>query len=80
MAAHRSLRRCSIKVCTSGLKVRTVPTIVAVPGTTLIAPRSPDWMAHRLTTALSSALTLRETMLCTAVMMCAATKIGSTVR
>ena len=36
-------------------------------------------MAHRLITALSMGRTLRETMLCAAVMMCAATSTGSTV-
>ena len=65
--------------CTSGLKVRTVPTSVALPGITLNAPMSPACMAHRLMTALSMARTLRETMLCTAVMMWADTSTGSTV-
>jgi hypothetical protein len=59
--------------------VRTVPTSVAVPGNTLMAPRSPACIAHRLTTALSMGRTLRDTMLCAAVMMCAATSTGSTV-
>jgi hypothetical protein len=80
MALHISCRRRSTSSCTSGLKVRTVPTMVALPGTTLIAPRSPACTAHRLTTALSIGLTLRDTMLCTAVMMCAATSTGSIVR
>ena len=51
----------------------------ALPGTTLKAPGSPACIEHRLITAWSSARTLRETMLCTAVMMCAATSTGSTV-
>ena len=79
-ALHSSLRRRSTMSCTSGLKVRTVPTSVALPGTTLKAPRSPACMAQMLITALSIGLTLRETMLCTAVMMCADTSTGSTVR
>ncbi len=66
--------------CTCGLKVRTVPTSMALPGITLKAPMSPACMAHRLITALSSGLTLRDTMLCTAVMMCPATSTGSIVR
>src|SRR5674476_30569 len=48
-------------------------------GITLMAPSSPARMAHRLITALSIGLTLRDTMLCTAVMMCAATSTGSIV-
>ncbi len=60
--------------------MRTVPTSVALPGTTLIAPRSPACTAQMLTTAASIGRTLRDTMLCTAVMMCADTTTGSTVR
>ncbi|MNT75291.1 hypothetical protein D3C72_2141730 [compost metagenome] len=59
--------------------MRTVPMSVALPGVTLNAPMSPACMAHRLTTALSIARTLRETMLCSAVMMWAETSTGSTV-
>ena len=65
--------------CTAGSKVRTVPTSVALPGNTLNAPSSPARMAHRLMTALSSGRTLRATMLCTAVMMCAEASTTSTV-
>ena len=36
-ALHSSARRRSISSCTSGWKVRTVPTSVALPGITLIA-------------------------------------------
>ena len=59
--------------------MRTVPTSVAEPGNTLKAPRSPAFIAHRLMTALSIGRTLRETMLCAAVMMWAATSTTSTV-
>ena len=45
-----------------------------------MACRSPACIAHRLITALSIGRTLRDTMLCTAVMMCAATSTGSTAR
>jgi hypothetical protein len=79
-ALHSSFRRRSTMACTSGRKVRTVPTSVALPGITLIACRSPACIAHRLMTAPSMGRTLRETMLCTAVMMCAATSTGSTAR
>ena len=78
-ASQSSLRRRSTSACTTGLKLRTVPTRVALPGTTLMAAGSPARTAQMLITALSTALTLRETMLCTAVMMCAATSTGSTV-
>ncbi|MNV94928.1 hypothetical protein D3C71_1897690 [compost metagenome] len=59
--------------------MRTVPTRVAEPGNTLNAPRSPACTAHKLSTALSMGRTLRDTMLCAAVMMCAATSTTSTV-
>src|SRR3990167_8258434 len=78
-ALHISLRRFSTISCTTGSKVRTVPTMRATPGSTLKAPRSPACTAHRLSTALSIGRTLRETMLCAAVMMCAATSTTSTV-
>jgi len=79
MALHNSLRRRSIIACTVALKVRTVPTSVALPGMTLMAFRSPACIAHKLITALSTGLTLRDTMLCTAVMMWPATSTGSIV-
>jgi hypothetical protein len=59
--------------------VRTVPTRVTVSGITLIAASSPARIAHRLITAESIGRTLRDTMLCTAVMMWPATSTGSTV-
>lgn len=79
MAVHSSVRRCSTCACTRALKVRTVPTSVASPGITLIAPRSPACTAQMLTTAASIGRTLRDTMVCAAVMMCAATTTGSMV-
>ncbi len=66
--------------CTSGRKVRTVPISRASRGITENAPGSPACIEHRLITALSIGLTLRETMLCAAVMMCPATSTGSTAR
>ena len=75
---HSSRKRCSSMFCTTGSKLRTVPTKVALPGSTLKAPKSPACTAHKLTTALCSGRTLRATMLCAAVMMCAATSTTST--
>ena len=43
-------------------KVRTVPTIFASRGITLIAPGLPASIEHRLTTAESIGLTLRDTI------------------
>ena len=64
--------------CVFGRNVRTVPTSCACAGITLIAPGLPACIAHRLITAVSSGLTLRLTIDCTAVMMCPATSTGST--
>ena len=66
--------------CVSRRKVRTVPTMVASRGITLMAPGLPACSEHRLTTAESMGLTLRETMDCAAVMMWAATTTGSIAR
>ena len=58
--------------CVAGRNVRTVPTSFACDGITLIAPGLPACIAQMLTTAVSIGLTLRATIDCTAVMMCAA--------
>ena len=57
--------------------MRTVPTSFACAGITLIAPGLPADIAQMLTTAVSSGLTLRLTIDCAAVIMCAATSTGS---
>ena len=63
--------------CVAGRNVRTVPTSFACAGITLIAPGLPACIAQMLTTAVSIGLTLRATIDCAAVMMCAATSTGS---
>ena len=75
-----SVMRRSTSSCVSIFDVRTVPVSFASRGTTENAPGLPACIEHRLSTAFSSGATLRETIVCAAVMMCAATTTGSTVR
>ena len=72
--------RRSTSSCVSIFDVRTVPVSLASRGTTEKAPGLPACSEHKLMTALSIGATLRDTIVCAAVMMCAATTTGSIVK
>ena len=63
---------------TCGSKVRIVPRSSTSGGITL--KDSPPWITPTLTTAVSKGETLRDTMLCKAMIICALVRTGSTVR
>ncbi|MCY1375404.1 hypothetical protein D9M69_628160 [compost metagenome] len=79
MAETSSRMRVSTISCTDLRKVRTVPTIFASRGITLIAPGCPACRDPMDTTAESSGFTLRDTIVCKAVMICPAIVTGSMV-
>ena len=67
--------RRSIRSCTSGLNVRTVPRSTTSCGITFQV--SPPCTCVTLTTPASSGCRLRETIVCSALIACAANSIGS---
>ncbi len=67
--------RCSIRSCTAGSNVRTVPRSTTSCGITFHV--SPPWTCVTLTTPASSGCRLRATIVCSALIACAAKSIGS---
>ncbi len=67
--------RCSIRSCTAGSNVRTVPRSTTSCGITFHV--SPPWTWVTLTTPASSGCRLRATIVCSALIACAAKSIGS---
>lgn len=79
IAVTNSRMRISTISCTDLRKVRTVPTSFASRGITLMAPGWPACMEPMETTAESNGFTLRDTIVCKAVMICPAMVTGSMV-
>lgn len=77
-AVTMALSRFSSSARMSRLSERTLISITAVSGITLLA--LPEWMAPTVTMAISCGSALRDTMVCSARTMLEAATIGSAAR